>query len=114
MTTRLRSGLFLLALSCFALAQSAPRKSQETNPQTAAASGNAGQHDAAATNKPHSGNLIGNHKDVMEAVDKNPNSGAHSGGMSGNHKDVMGTAAAPSAGGKNSPAAQPAPPSKPN
>jgi hypothetical protein len=125
MTTILRSGLFLLALSSVALAQSAPRKSQETKPQNAAASpaisranGNEGQHDAAAgknqASASHSGNLIGNHKDVMEAVDKNSNSGSHSGGMSGNHKDVMGTAAAPSAGGKNSPAAQPAAPSKPN
>jgi UDP-2,3-diacylglucosamine pyrophosphatase LpxH len=62
----------------------------------------------------HSGNMVGNHKDVMETLDKNPNSGSHTGNMSGNHKDVMGTAAAPSAGGKNSPATQPAPASKPN
>jgi hypothetical protein len=122
MNTILRSSLILLALSSLALAQSAPKKSQSNSakPQNAAATpatsgaNGAGQHDAA-TNKnqgsgSHTGNMIGNHKDVMETVDKNPSSGSHT----GNHKDPIGTAAGPSAAGKNSPAAQPTPTKSPN
>jgi len=105
MNTMLKSSLILLALSSFALAQNAPVKTQGNSPktQTAApvtsgANSNAGQHDAAANKNSgtHTGNMVGNHKDVMEAVDKN--SSSHSGGMSGNHKDMMGTAPNPSAG----------------
>jgi hypothetical protein len=101
MNSILKSSIILLALSAVALAQSAPKKSPSNSPKTQsaaapAASTNSGasQHDAAAN--------------------KNQGSGSHSGNMIGNHKDVMGTAAAPSAGAKNSPATQPAPASKPN
>jgi hypothetical protein len=98
MNTILKSSLIMLSLSTFALAQSAPTKTA-ASPASSSAS-NAGQHDAAANKSQssgsHAGNMVGNHKDVMETVDKN--TGSHTSNMSGNHKDVMGAAASPSAG----------------
>jgi hypothetical protein len=134
MTSILKFSLVLLILSSFALAQSAPKKSQANPPKpqaaatTPAASENGkGQKDAAVkASGSHSGNMIGNHKDVMGvAADKNQGSGSHSGNMTGNHKDVMESVAPnPSTSGKTQPAsgsqpatgpaAQPTPaPSKP-
>jgi hypothetical protein len=50
--------------------------------------------------------MSGNHKDIMGvAADKNQGSTTHSGNMIGNHKDVMeSTAPAPATGGKAQPA----------
>lgn len=102
MTTR--TILIALFLPAFVLAQDTPKRTQSPSKPSSAAAAPAesqngkGQKDAAAKGAgSHTGNMIGNHKDVMEA-----------------------TAPAPAAGKKTQPAASPAaspaapaPPSRP-